>query len=205
MRKPDRIAYDTEFMAYGNGIELVSIAMINETTGQELYAINREVNTAKLLADEWLRENVWPSLPTRPCEPSKRCHSSKSYHQHLDRDDPDVRPRRQIARMVEKFLSAAYKPQLWAYYSAYDHVAYAELFGQLTALPRGLPMFSMDIKQEAVRLGNPELPQQATGAHHALEDARHNLVMLKFLDGVNEEQVNRLRHEAVALSGGFDD
>jgi hypothetical protein len=48
-------------------------------------------------------------------------------------------------------------------------------------LPDGVPMFTNDLKQEAVRLGSPVMPEQGQGEHHALADARHNLAMARFL------------------------
>ncbi len=40
-------------------------------------------------------------------------------------------------------------------------------------LPKGVPMWTNDLRQEVHRLGNPELPEQPSGLHNALEDARH--------------------------------
>lgn len=33
-----------------------------------------------------------------------------------------------------------------------------------------------------MRLGNPQIPEQADGVHNALADARHNKVIADFLD-----------------------
>ncbi|MEI5032456.1 hypothetical protein RB201_04450 [Streptomyces sp. S1A(2023)] len=49
-------------------------------------------------------------------------------------------------------------------------------------LPTGIPMWTNDLRQEAERLGNPQLPEQPSGVHNALADARHNLVRAQFLD-----------------------
>lgn len=200
-----RITYDTEFIDDGRTIDLVSLGMVREDTGETLYAINREMNVENLLANPWLVKNVWNSLPTIPCEKGRRCHTPQRYNQHLDRDHPDVRPRRQIARMVQNFILGAPNPQLWAYYSAYDHVAYAQLFGPMIELPKGCPMNTLDIKQEMIRLGleSADMPRQAAeGEHNALADAQHNLVMLKHLDGV---EAMRTLPQDVARRGGFDD
>ena len=42
-------------------------------------------------------------------------------------------------------------------------------------------MWTNDLKQEAERLGNPQVPEQATGEHNALADARHNREIARFL------------------------
>lgn len=39
-------------------------------------------------------------------------------------------------------------------------------------LPKGWPMYTRDIKQWCDELGNPQLPEQGKGEHHALADAR---------------------------------
>ena len=42
----------------------------------------------------------------------------------------------------------------------------------------------MDLKQLAVEKGNPELPKQASGEHHALADARWNREVHAFLESL---------------------
>ena len=37
------------------------------------------------------------------------------------------------------------------------------------------------LKQECKRLGNPQMPEQASGAHNALADARHNKMLAEVL------------------------
>jgi hypothetical protein len=94
---------------------------------------------------------------------------------------PDVKSRSQIAAEVRDFLLAAGPPQIWAWFAAFDHVAYSQLFGKMIDIPDGLPWFTCDLKQEHVRLGSPELPAQRDGEHHALADARYNKVVFDFL------------------------
>lgn len=38
-------------------------------------------------------------------------------------------------------------PKLYGYYSAYDHVALCWLFGKMIDLPKGFPMYTIDLKQ----------------------------------------------------------
>jgi hypothetical protein len=64
--------------------------------------------------------------------------------------------------------------ELWAWYAAYDHVALAQLWGPMTALPREIPRFTKDLRQLWDDHGQPPLPTMA-GRHDALVDARHNL------------------------------
>jgi 3'-5' exoribonuclease-like protein len=178
-----KIYYDTEFIEDGSTIDLVSIGMVAED-GREFYAVSAEFDQRKLLSNSWLRENVWPSLPTT--EP-RQYRDGLPPHGHLDADHPDVRPRAQIARAVADFIQATPDVELWAWYGAYDHVALCQLWGRMIDLPEGVPMFTCDLKQEAERLGNPPLPQQAEGLHNALADARHNKVMAEFLAALTGE------------------
>ncbi len=73
------------------------------------------------------------------------------------------------------------KPELWGYYAAYDHVALCQLFGTMMDLPKGWPMWTHDIKQLCETLGDPQLPEQGKGEHHALADARWNKQVYEWL------------------------
>lgn len=174
-----KIFYDTEFHDTGTTIDLISIGMVAED-GRELYAVSSEFDQAAVRRHGWLMANVWPSLPIRKNPAGQRGMD------RLDLAHPDVRPRAQIARLVKEFILATPDPQLWAYYSAYDHVAYAQLFGPMSNLPPGLPMQTDDLVTEAKRLGlRPmDLPEQADGLHNALSDARHNAVRARYLDTI---------------------
>lgn len=179
-----RIFIDTEFVEDGITIDLVSIALVAED-GREMYAVSNQFDQAKLLANPWLATNVWPSLPTvkHGKDVTCRCINGNRYG-HLDLDHPDVRSRKQIARMVQDFVLATPDPHLWAYYAAYDHVAVAQLFGPMSQLPDGIPMQTDDLVTEAKRLGltPADLPPQPDGLHNALADARHNMARAEFLD-----------------------
>lgn len=175
-----RIYYDTEFVEDGRTIDLVSIGMVAED-GRELYAVSSEFDQRKLLEDPWLRENVWPSLPTTA---PKQYRDDLPPHGRLDLGHPDVRSRAQIARAVQDFILATPDVELWAWYAAYDHVALCQLWGRMIDLPAGVPMFTCDLKQEAARLGDPPLPEQTEGLHNALADARHLKVMADHLAAI---------------------
>lgn len=196
-----RLYIDTEFIEDGRTIDLISIGIVAEN-GDEYYAVSSEFDFRKLAANPWLRENVWPGLPwlhgdarmyALSCvrlpqwllSRSRRLRlraDARTFRSIFDWDHPAVKPRAQIADEVRRFIRNHPDPQLWAWYGAYDHVAYAQLFGRMIDLPEGLPMFTCDLKQECVRLGNPRVPEQKTGHHNALEDARHNLEIARFLE-----------------------
>lgn len=103
--------------------------------------------------------------------------------------DPMVWKRKAaIAEDVSRFLGAEYTeeglalpkgtptPEIWAYYGAYDWVAFCQLWGTMMQLPKGFPMYVRDLKQECDRIGlkSSDLPDPVEGEseHNALGDAR---------------------------------
>jgi hypothetical protein len=178
-----RVCYDTEFIEDGSTIGLISIGMVAED-GREYYAVSRDAakrrRRRRIRRHAWLMANVVPSLP--------KAHGD--YNLYMPRrwlfnySDPCVKPRHVIAREVRDFIRATPDPALWAWYGAYDHVVLCQLWGPMIALPKGVPKWTNDLKQECVRLGNPQMPRQAEGEHNALADARHVKVMAEYLAGL---------------------
>lgn len=161
-----RIFYDTEFVEDGRTIDLLSIGMVAED-GRELYlVVDDEETVTRAVEHPWLREHVVSHLPVKLLD---------SGDWDFDENHPDwhlVWPRALVADRVRDFIAATPEPELWAWYGAYDHVAYAQLFGRMIDLPEGFPMWTNDFKQEVVRLGDPRLPKLGEGEHNALADAR---------------------------------
>lgn len=151
--------FDTEFIEDGKTIDLVSIGIVAED-GRELYEVSNEFNEFK--ADHWVMENVICKLEPHSDKPRKT--------------------RKDIALEVLKFIGTD-KPEIWAYYADYDWVVLCQLFGRMIDLPKGWPMFCLDIKQLAWSKGNPALPKQEKGHHNALADARWNRAAWDFLAG----------------------
>ncbi len=171
-----RVYYDTEFLEDGETIELISIGMVAED-GREYYAVNRKMPIRRIKRNPWLMENVVPGLP--------RAHGDRRMTQPkrwlYDYASPLSKTPATIAGEVADFIKATPDVELWAWYGAYDHVALCQLWGRMIDLPVSVPMFTCDLKQEALRLGNPTMPRQEKGVHNALEDARHNKTMAEFL------------------------
>lgn len=177
------VFYDCEFLEDGRTIDLISIGMVADD-GREYYTVNQGdlAMWARVNQRAWLVENVLPSLPTRSIEVIRN-DGSQGVCLISDISDPLVKPIAQIAREVREFLlSGDGKPELWAWYAAYDHVALCQLWGPMIDLPKGIPMLTKDLKQRCDDLGNPTLPEQPKGEHNSLEDARHNAVRARFLD-----------------------
>jgi hypothetical protein len=147
---------DTEFNDDGKTIDLISIGLVRGD-GEKFYACNAEARLDRV--NDWVRANVLPQLPPF--------------------DAPEWRTRAQIRDCLELFIIN--DPEIWGYYADYDWVAFCQLFGAMVDLPRHFPKFCMDLKQLAVTLGNPKIPQQTSGEHHALQDARWNMESHVFL------------------------
>jgi hypothetical protein len=157
-----RYFYDCEFIEDGRTVDLVSIGMVDEH-GREFYAVSTEFDGSR--AVPWVRRNVLDRLPSP--------------------GDPVWRSRQRIRDDLFAFLTQPLRDrpdeiELWAWYAAYDHVVLAQLWGPMTALPREIPRFTKDLRQLWDDRGRPELPD-ATGRHHALVDARHNLARWRVL------------------------
>lgn len=151
-----RYFYDTEFIEDGKTIELISIGIVAED-GREYYAVSTDFDASR--ANPWVRENVLEKLPN----PQR----------------PEWKPKQKIREEVFAFLTAAgSKPELWAWVGAYDHVVLAQLWGDMTKLPKEMPRYTRELRQYWDMAGRPTLPPAPHGNHDALVDARHNL--LKF-------------------------
>ncbi|QSB06332.1 polyadenylate-specific 3'-exoribonuclease AS [Natronoglycomyces albus] len=156
-----RYFYDTEFIEDGHTIDLVSIAVVDEN-GREFYAVSTEFDPNKAI--DWVRQNVLDKLPP----PS----SSLWMDRRTIRD-------RLYEFLVEPIRNgspnAGDKIELWAWFGAYDHVVFAQLWGAMPDLPRVLPRMTKDLRQRWDDLGCPPLPTAEANQHDALADARHNL------------------------------
>jgi hypothetical protein len=137
-----KIWFDTEFIEDGKTIDLISIGMVRDD-GATCYYEVEECDLSR--ASQWVKDNVLPHLS-----------GQKS-------------PREAIAKSLVAF--AGESPQFWAYYGSYDWVVLCQLFGTMMDLPKGWPMFPMDLQQARTERGIKELPLQEGVAHNALADA----------------------------------
>lgn len=153
--------FDTEFIEDGKTIDLISIGITSED-GREYYAESKECDLTK--ANDWVKTNVIPHL----------------------KGGAHVRERAHIATDIVAFVGA--HPEFWAYYASYDWVALCQLYGRMIELPDTWPKYCNDLKQLAVSLGSPELPKQVGTEHHALEDARWNKHVHRFLLSIKRQQ-----------------
>ena len=119
---------------------------------------------------------------------------------------------KQIANEVIGFIGGITKPELYGYYSAYDHVVFCWLFGLMKDLPGGFPMYTRDLKQtiddwlltkgshEVRSIGfenalerlkkHPDYPKQEND-HHALSDAKWNKKLYHFIKQIGHAATRR--------------
>jgi hypothetical protein len=177
-----RFFYDTEFLEDGKTIELISIGIVQDT-GRTYYAVNSDMPVDRIRKNDWMMQNVVPSLPL--VRPPRKFDGRWSFT--LDLKDVALKPRWVIRNEVREFLAVGDEGdvnELWADFAAYDHVVLAQLFGPMIKLPEWVPMFTRDFQQRLSDLGQPEVPTQQSGLHNALEDARHLKLMFDHVSGV---------------------
>jgi hypothetical protein len=154
-----RFFYDCEFVEDGRLIDLVSIGVVDEA-GREFYAVSTEFDGSRAI--RWVRRNVLDKLPSPA--------------------DPAWMSRQRIRAELHAFFLGPGEPvELWAWYAAYDHVALAQLWGGMPALPREIPRFTHELAQRWEDAGRPPLPP-GTDRHDALADARHNLARWRAIE-----------------------
>ncbi|MEH1808435.1 3'-5' exoribonuclease domain-containing protein [Nostoc sp.] len=200
--KKTKYFIDTEFIDDGRTIDLISIGIVCQD-GHEYYAISTEFDPNR--ASQWVRDNVLAKLPPR--------HVNPVYESPRIREESRAwKSRSQIRQEILKFITEP--PELWGYYSAYDFVAFSQLmsstesknnqnsflnlFGLLRSkkhnpmvenYPSGYPYYCNDIKQWCKQLGNPRLPEEGLGEHHALIDAKWVKAAWEFLRTFEEDCV----------------
>lgn len=154
---------DTEFIERGpkHPVTLISIGIVDERGG-EFYAVSSDFREDD--CSEWVKANVLPTLGN-----SRRL------------------PLGDIAILVREWVDLqceGSKPEFWGYYADYDWVVFAQMFGTMMDIPKGWPMYCLDIKQLCNSKGNHKLPAQEQGEHNALDDARWNKLAFDFLNAI---------------------
>lgn len=141
-----RIFYDIEFIDDGYAIELISLGMLREDTGNSLYYVSDNGVTLNRAASvEWLYENVVTQLPVKLVSDPAR----NSVHPIPDPNHADFAAFADISDIaiyVEDFIAGTPQPELWAD-GAYDHVCLAQLWGPMIELPSEVPMWTHDLRQ----------------------------------------------------------
>lgn len=194
-------------------IDLISIGIKCED-GREYYAVSNEFNANN--ADQWVKDNVisklydedgirlgrWISNKQIAEEiidfvmPYAECENGESCCRFYDPEPED------LIGNTHKLIIKRDSPQFYAYYADYDWVVFCSLFGRMIDLPKGFPMYCIDLKQmldETASIGrrhkdgferalsstknHPNYPKQEN-EHSSLDDARWNLELYNFLDTI---------------------
>lgn len=193
-----KIFYDTEFLEDGKTIMPISLGMVRED-GETLYAINEKLLRpakgissrpddlyARVCESDWLMRNVVPHLPLVSRDGRELTHKWQSptggAFFTLDPEHPAVLPKRLIRAQVREFVLGTPDPELWSWYSSYDHIVLCQLFGKMIDLPEGFPMHTNDVMTLATLAGGrqPDEPKQQGNAHDALADAWHHMHLWMF-------------------------
>lgn len=184
---PRNYCYDTEFLEDGKTINLISIGIVCDD-GREFYAVNEDMPVDRIKADNWLSLNVWKHLPVVGYKEhtvgyAGNFQTAVKSHGNLDRTSTLIKPKRLIANEVREFIQESANigddARLWAYYGAYDHVVLVQLFGKMIHLPKGIPMFTHELKQLMEAMPGDWEPPTQENEHHALADARWNMRVLQ--------------------------
>lgn len=163
-----KIFFDTEFIEDGKTIELVSIGAVRED-GKTYYAECYESIHLWDTASDWVKFNVIAHLKSN--NTAEYC--------------PELKSKAEIRRDLLAFTGE--KPEFWGYYADYDWVLLCQLFGKMIDLPKGWPMFCMDLKQLAVSKGitdSSQLPLLDGTEHIAIDDALWNKKTYEYLESI---------------------
>lgn len=145
-----RFFIDTEFLDKQETIDLISIALVDET-GRHLYAINKDFDQST--ATPWLQENVISRLEPPETHP-------ELYHSQAD-----------IRHLITGF-TAGVRAEFWGWKCAYDWVLLNMLYGSMMDHPKNFPVYCYDIHQLWAMLNFPEIPETNPDTkHNALVDA----------------------------------
>lgn len=163
--------YDTEFLERGPDypIALISIGIVRED-GHSLYLVNSGAPWHEIGQHAWLMDNVVPSLPIVLAK-------NKGVYDASWSPGAPVYQRSEIAQAVRDFClppaqvaKIAGETELWGWYADYDHVVLSQLFGPMSNLPHGMPMYTRDLKQE-MDLWVEEYPHQRGAVQDVIDRA----------------------------------
>ncbi|MGH2509658.1 MAG: hypothetical protein ACRDHZ_19950 [Ktedonobacteraceae bacterium] len=175
---------DTEFIDDGKTIDLISIGIVCED-GRELYLQSTELDPRN--ASPWVKDNVLAKLTMCPHTDLVRdgvpglYRTDRAYHAKQGGrctftssegtcgyvPECSWRTREQMKYDIQTFFNPSDDIELWGYYSAYDYVAFTQLFGSIMDLPQGWPRYMRDLQQviDEREVVDADLPEQPVNQH----------------------------------------
>lgn len=215
-------------------IDLISIGILCED-GREYHAVSNEFDLKRVWNDAWMKENVLEQLHNDLYSLQGGYAKMYHWKLFEDFNLKCLRnlirwhgkSNAKIANEIYQFV-CPYKladeyagvgsitdgaegylttnpPEFYAYYSDYDWVLFCSLFGKMIDLPKGFPMYCIDLKQTMDSMlmkqenkyagesrieswlntckNHPSYPKQEN-EHNALSDAKWNYELYKFLQSL---------------------
>ena len=169
-----RYFLDTEFIEKRDSIDLISIGIVGED-GSALHLLSSDYDGAD--ASDWVVKNV-----LTPMYKALVTDDAESDYTILNFNKAIGMPRDEIATELKKFIKVDDSLEFWAYYGDYDWVVFCWIFGTMIELPKGYPIFCMDLKQSLVESGKDKIPDPVD-EHNALADAKWNRDLYKHIYG----------------------
>lgn len=186
-------------------IDLISIGIACED-GREYYAISKEYDYHK--ADEWVKKNViLPAYIDAVHGDNRNRYDVHNFHWAYGKLNKTIAEEMmmffypaiswQFKGQEAEFLSRgkqygwiADQPQFYGYYADYDWVLFCSLFGRMIDLPKGFPMYCIDLKQMMDERGltkewKKENCPYPEGEHNALVDAKWNKLLYEKIMAAN--------------------
>lgn len=203
--------FDTEFIEgfhkpmFGKKrhfIDLISIGIYAED-GRELHLISNRYNYND--ADDWVKKNVLLPLYIQSVHGDERnLMDVNNFNHFVGWSDGII-----LSKILDffgcyqdcggLFFRAPDNIEVYAYYADYDWVLFCSLFGRMIDLPKGFPMYCIDLKQMldekiksmpltdsfekdlATAKASKRYPKQAN-EHNALDDAKWNFELYKYIN-----------------------
>lgn len=157
-------------------IDMISIGIYRED-GESYHCLSSEYRHKD--ASEWVKENVIIPIYIDRVHGDQRNHwSAETFHKYFGKTNEQIK-----LEVLEffgcwrdvHFYRAPEGIEVYGYYSDYDWVLLCSLFGRMIDLPKGFPMYCIDLKQtldEVAAKGN--FPQS-----HPPTDLQDSISMLK--------------------------
>ena len=163
-------------------IDLISIGVVAED-GRKYHAISNEYNYKD--ANDWVKQNVITPLYASTVHGDARNRfEADNFHYSYGKSKKQIRI--DLLQFFGCYLDVHFPrigtdiPEIYGYYSDYDWVLFCSLFGRMIDLPKGFPMYCIDLKQmmdermldrEWKRKNCPDPSDE----HNALADAIWNM------------------------------
>ncbi len=171
---------DTEFIERPGSIQLVSIGIVSED-GSTFYAENTSFDERG--ANDWVVKNVLSKLQWWGNPNTKKAFCNHSVHdagQPFSRHEVFGTISLIKDALIYYFKDDHRKPEFWGYLADYDWVVFCWIFGEMSDLPAGFPMYCRDLKQMLDESSKDKIPDPE-GEHGALADAIWNKALYEHL------------------------